>query len=42
MELKIKELVAKLFFSFLNDEWAMRGCEDEEVMMMVVGRSRGY
>jgi hypothetical protein len=41
MELRIRELVANLFFFFLNDEWAMKGCEEGEVMMMVVRIGKG-
>jgi hypothetical protein len=42
MELKIKELLVNLFKKFLNDEWAMRSCEEGEVMMMVVKRGKGF
>jgi hypothetical protein len=41
MELRIRELVVNLFFFFLNDEWAMRSCEEGEVMMMVIRRGKG-
>jgi hypothetical protein len=42
MELKIKELLVNLLKKFLNDEWAMRSCEEGEVMMMVVKRGKGF
>jgi hypothetical protein len=41
MELIIRELVNNFYFLFLNDEWAMKGCEEREMMMMVVRRGRG-
>jgi hypothetical protein len=36
MELKGRGIVVDLFSIFLSDEWDMRGCEEEKMMMMVV------
>jgi hypothetical protein len=34
-------MIVNLSSIFLNDEWDMRGCEEENMMMMVVRMGRG-
>jgi hypothetical protein len=41
MELKGRGIVADLSSIFLSDEWDMKGCEEERMMMMVVRMGRG-
>jgi hypothetical protein len=38
--LKSKELVVDFFFFFWSDEWGMKGCEKEGIMMIVVRRGK--
>jgi hypothetical protein len=40
--LKNKELIVDFFFFFLSDEWCMKGCEKEGVMLMFVKRGKGF
>jgi len=41
MELRGRGIVVDLYSIFLSDEWDMRGCEEERMMMMVVRMGRG-